>query len=266
MAKGLRFFGTDYNESSFGGTADASSRATFAQFAFDGLTGTKWTSLNEDTDGDDVFLEMDYGTNRTIDCFYVLNNNIEDIECQYFNGADWVTASSSIATIVKSTDLLNYFVKLNSPVTTTKVRVAGSNTVVPDEEKYITLFHAFLEIGQFNYFPDFSPKIKAIQNVFNTTDGRSVVIEKGEQFSAKIALKSHVNQADITLAESLISRKSPFFIWANGGDETIFKYLFRPYRFQDIVKVTVIGDSSPEFTKNYYKSGYNNTINIVEVV
>lgn len=266
MSKGLRFFGTDYCELGFYGTPDASSRSSFAQFAFDGLVGTKWTSDGEDTDGDDVYLEMDFGTNRTIDSFFVYNTNIEDIEVQYYDGAAWVTCNSTIATITKSADLAHLFVQLNSPVTTQKVRVAGGYTITADQEKYVTLFRAFLEIGQFEYFPEFTPKISNKQDVFSTMDARSFIIERGEAFSAKIQFKSHTNQNDITLAETLLDRKEPFFVWPNGGDESIFRFSFRPYRFQDIFKVSITGDNSPDFTKNYYKSGYNNTFNLIEVV
>jgi hypothetical protein len=128
------------------------------------------------------------------------------------------------------------------------------------------LFHTFLEIGQFAYFPEFSPKFISKQNVFSTMDARGFVIERGEQFTAKIDFKSHVNQADITLAETLLSRKEPFFIWPNGGDESIFRFTFRPFRFPDIFKVTITGENSPDFTKNYYRSGYNNAFNLIEVV
>lgn len=265
MSKGLRFFGTDYNELAQEGTPSASSRTTFARFAFDGLIGTKWTSDGEDSDGDDVFLEMDFGVNRTIDSFFVYNTNIEDIEIQY-DSSGWVTCNSSIATITKSLDGLHLFVKLNSPVTTQKVRVAGSDTIIPNEEKYVTLFHAFLEIGQFEYFPDFDPKSELTQNKFKTNDGRAVIIERGEQFTAKIKFKSHVNQNDIDLAETLIARKESFWIWPNGGDESIFRFSFRPYRFHDIFKVAITSDSESKLTDNYYKSGYNNTLSVEEVI
>lgn len=266
MSKGLRFFGTDYAENAFGGTPDASSREDFAEFAFDGLPGTRWTSENQNTNGNVAFVEMNFGVNRVIDSFYVYNTNIEDVEVQYYSGSAWVTCNTSIATITKSTDLAHLHVKLNASVTTQKIRVTGSNTITADQEKHVTLFHAFLEIGQFEYFPDFTPKITPKQNVFSTMDGRGFVIDRGEQFTAKIKFASHVNQNDINLAEELLDRKEPFFVWPNGGDESLFKFSFRPYRFQDLFKVSVTGESQPKLTKNYYKGGYNNTLNLTEVV
>ncbi len=79
-------------------------------------------------------------------------------------------------------------------------------------------------------------------------------------------MKSHVNANDITLATTLLERKEPFHFWANGGDDSIFTFDFKPFRFKDIFKMTVIGKNNPEFTKNYYKAGYNNTLTLTEVV
>lgn len=266
MSKGLRFFGTDFCENIFGGTASASSNSDMASFAFDGLEDTRWTSSGENTDGNAVYLEMDFGTTRTVNSFFVWKTNIEDVEVQYYTGSAWVTCGAINATLIKSVDLAYLFIKTNSPVTISKVRVAGSVTITPDQEKYIYIFRAFMELGQFEYFPDFTPKIVPKQNVFNITDGRGYVIELGEQFTAKVVFRSHVNQNDINLAELLFARREPFFIWPNGGDETIFRFSFCPYRFRDLKKVTITGERTPKLTSNYYKAGFNDTMNLVEVI
>ena len=267
MAKGLRFFGTNYCELQFGGTITVSSADNTKEFAFDGLTGTRWITDGENTDGNSVSLEMDFGFNRTIDCIYVYNTNIDDFVLAYWNGSSYTNITSSNATIIQDSTGYHIFAKLNTPVDTQKLRITGSNTIVANQEKYVTQFMAFSELGQFEYFPNFDPEIIPEQNVFKTTDGRGFVIERGEAFSAKITFKSHVNQNDIDLAEELFARKEPFFIWPNGGDQDdIFRFNFRPFRFQDIIKVTIIGKSSPGFTKNYYRAGYNNVMNVIEVV
>lgn len=267
MAKGLRFFGTNYCQLSFGGDITVSSADNTKRFAFDGLTGTRWITDGEGTDGNAISLEMDFGFNRTIDALYVYNTNILDIVLSYWNGSSYTVIDSSNATIIKDPTGYYVFVKLNAPVDTQKVKVTGEDTIVANQEKYVTQLIAFSEIGQFVYFPDFEPEITPKQNIFETTDGRAVVIERGEAFSAKITLKSHVNQDDIDLAEELLARKEPFYIWPNGGDQDgIFRFSFRPFRFMDIIKVTVVGKSSPQFSKNFYRAGYNNVINLVEAV
>lgn len=270
MSYGLRFFGTDYNENSFNNTVSASSADDKKEFMFDALKDTRWISSGEDTDGNDVSVEVQFGTTlnpntRVINSFYVLDTNIKDPEIQYYSGSAWVTLNSSVATILKSADFTNMFVRSNADISTQKIKLVGSDTLTPDEEKEVTLFMAFKEEGQFEYFPDFKPKRDVTQSKFKTSDGKNIVLDRGECFEAKINFKSHTNQNDIDLIESLIESKTPFFIWPCGGDVSIFSYSFYPYRFKDIFKVAIEGDASPMVTKNYYKGGYNNKIDIIEV-
>ncbi len=263
--KGLRFFGTDFNNNQFDGVSDASSAVANSIFAFDGLIVTRWISSGENTDGNSVYLEMNYGFSRTVNCFYVYNTNISDIKVQYWNGSSFVDLTVSNSTITKSADGYYLFIKSNSDITTSKVRVVGSNTIIANQEKYVTLFYAFVELGQFKYFPGFVPTFTSTQDVFQVTDGRNFIIERGEVFTCQINFVSHVLQVDIDLAQTLFAYKQPFFIWPNGGDESIFRFKFRPYRFQDIYKVSIVGASNPLLTNNYYKAGYNDVMNIVEV-
>jgi hypothetical protein len=262
MSKGIRFFGTDYNNQAFGATVTVSSSDTKKNFMFDGLVATRWISSGEGTDGNAVSIEVDYGVNRTFDCFYIYNTNIDDITGWYWNGSSWVEIT---ATITKSADGRYIFIKLPAAVTAQKVKLTGSNTITANQEKTVTLFYTFEEIGQFEYFPDLTPKFNTNQNQFALDDGRNFIIERGESFEADITFKSHVNQNDITLALELLARKEPFFIWPNGGDESIFTYKFPPYRFQDIYKVARVGDNTPKHTNNYYKAGMNDKFKVVEV-
>jgi len=266
MAKGLRFFSTDVANKSFEGTITASSAVSLQNFPFDGLKNTKWTSSGEGTDGDSVSLEQNFGINRTIDSFYLYNTNIDNVVIATWNGSSWDDVTTSNATITKSSDSLFVHAKLTAAVTTTSIRITGSNTVVANEEKNISMFLAFQEIGQFEYFPIFKPKVEPLQNVFKTTDGRGFVIERGEVFKADLNFESHVNANDIALITTLLERKEPFYIWPNAGDESIFSFVFKPFRFEDIFKVTIVGASNPEFTKNYYKAGFNSSVQLIEVV
>jgi len=264
MAKGIRFFGTDFNNIVFGGTVTASSGST-GEFAFDGLISTRWLTTTEGTDGNAVSLEMDYGLNRTIDSFYLFNTNIDDFVIAYWDGAMWVDVDGTNATITIDATGLYAFAKLTVAVTTQKVRVTGSNTITPNNQKYVTQFLGFSELGQLEYFPTPQPSIEPFQSVFKTTDGKAIVIDRGEAFKCKLDFKSHVNQNDINLVQTLLDRKESFYMWINGGDETIFSYTVKPYRFRDIYKVAIIGKNKPQLTKNYYKAGMNNSISVTEV-
>jgi len=266
MAKGLRFFGTDYNNQAFGATVTVSSADTKKDFIFDGLIATRWISSGENTDGDAVSIEVDYGTNRTIDSLYIYNTNIDDIAYFYWNGSSYIELTATNATITKSADGAYIFVKFNASVATQKVNLTGSNTIVTNQEKSVTLFYSYLELGQFEYFPEFKPGNKAFQSNFRTTDGRKFIIERGGNFEATITFKSHVNQNDIDLFRTLLDRKENFYIWPCGGDVSIFKYSFAPFRFQDIYKVGIVGGNASSYTKGYYRAGLNDKIKIEEVV
>jgi hypothetical protein len=260
-AKGIKFFGTDWNANVFSPTITVSSRDNLKQFMFDGLKSTRWTSESEGTDGNAVSVEVDYGANRTFDSFYVWKTNIDDIEIDYWNGAAWINVSD----VTKDSTGYYVYAKLSAPVTATKVRITGSNTIVADQEKYVYLFWTFQEIGQFEYFPDVKAQIDSDQENFILENAKSFIIDKGEAFSCQLVFKSHVNQNDIDVYTELREWKLPFYIWVNGGDESIFSYKFEPYRFKDIYKVALVGKANPALTGNYYKSGLNDKITLTEV-
>ena len=265
MPSGIRFFGHNYCEKALGGDVTVSSNDTKKWFAFDGLSSTKWFSSGEGTNGNQVTLERDFGVDRTIDSFYAWKTNIEDLEFEYWNGSSWTTVTTGNASISKSSDLQYIFAKLNTPVTTQRVRIKGDDTITPNEEKFVTLFYSFLEIGAFEYRPVVKPKFNLTQSDFKLERGKHFIIERGEVFNAEIEFKSYVNQNDINLSESLFERKAPFFIWICGGDVAQFRFSFRPNRFQDIYKVGIVKEARPELTKNYYNAGYNNKMKLIEV-
>ena len=262
MSKGLRFFGTDYNNIAFANTVTVSSRDANKNFMFDGLIYTRWISSDENTDGNAISIEVDYVTNKTFDSFYIYNTNISNVAIDYWNGSSWI----SVSTLIKSTDNRYVFGHLSSPVTATKVRITGSNTIVADQEKSVTLFNTFLEIGQFEYFPTPKYKNNSKQDILKMDDGRNFIIERGGAFEVTLTFKSHVNQNDINLMRTLIDRKESFYIWECGGDISIFTYSIKPFRFRDIFKVAIVGPDSGEYTKNYYKGGYNDKIKMIETV
>lgn len=262
---GLRFFGTDWCELPFGNTITANSNADLQDFMFDNKESTKWISDDKSTSGLPISVEIDFGQQRCIDSVFIRNTNISDIEVQYYVSPDWATFGDTNATILKSADSKNVFIKSNETLYPTKMKIYGTDTITLGQEKYVSIFRAFCEIGQFEYYPMFEPKRKRFQSVFNTMDGRRVIIERGERFEAMLKFKSHVNQNDIDLIEELLERREPFFIWACAGDTSVFTYSFYPFRFKDLFKVSIEGDSKPYLTKNYYKAGYNDDIKISEV-
>lgn len=269
MPAGIKFFGEDFNSSSyFNNVITVSSNDSNKGFALDNLNYTKWVSSGENTDGNQVTFEVDYSsyTERGIDSFYLENTNISNAEFEYWNGSAWVLVEDGVnATVIKGVSDTYVYAKLNSPVTVTKVRVKGDSTFTADQEKEFYEFRTFLEIGEFETRPDIFPKFTAEEEIHTLSDARKFIFRIGKSFGARLDVKSLVRQNDIDLIEDLLLREVPMFIWICGGDVEQFSYSFKPYRFQDLYKVEIVGDEAPKVTRNYYKAGYNNVIYFVEV-
>jgi hypothetical protein len=265
MGQGIKFFSENIAEQPRGGTVTVSSNDSLKWFSFDNLKDTRWISTGEGTDGNAVSMERDFGSAYTIDSIFVYNTNISDIAYDYWNGSSWVAINSGNATITKSSDNKYVSIKMNSSVTTERIRITGSNTITANQEKEIGLVLAFSEIGQLEYRPTPEVRYQLNQILHKIDSGGYFIIDKGESFLCNLNMVSHVNQNDIDICEELSTRKRPFFMWICGGDTSQFTYKFRPYRFQDIFKMGVVDSLNPNLTRNYYKAGYNNTIQMVEL-
>lgn len=268
MPSGIKFFGENYNETVFvDNVITPSSNTANAEFAIDNLDFTKWVSSGEGTDGNQISFEIDYSayTNRTIDSFYLAQTNISDAEFEYWNGSSWVTVEDSVnAVVVKNDDNTYVYAKLSSPVTVTKVRVIGSNTITADEEKEFYGFKTFLELGEFEGRPVPSTRHIKDEEVHQLSDGRYFAFSLGDAFEYTFNFKS-MRQVDISLIESLIDAELPIHVWLCGSDTDQFRFSFKPFRFQDLKKMMIVGDQFPNLTQGYYQSAYNNKIKLIEV-
>lgn len=260
MAAGIKLFGFNYNGEGYLPTISVSSGTNTMSYPTDNLKYTRWSTSGQSTDGDNVFWACDYGAPRTIDNVFVLQTNISNLQFVYGTGD---TPCPSCVT-TKSTDGMHYNFKLGA-VVTDRYKLIGSTTIVANQEKYINEIYSFAELGQFEYPVQLRPKRVKSQVDLKLENGKHFVINKGEALEGQLRFKSHINQNDIDLYTNLIERDSEFHIWPCGGDETQFTYKFWPYRFQDIFKVSIIKSISPMYTKNLFKSGLNDTVDIVEV-
>jgi len=263
--KGITFFDFNFALQEFGGTVAVSSNDAVKWLAFDGRKDTRWLSSGEDTDGDAISLGRDLETNRDIRAFYIYNTNIANIAFEYYDGS-WQTVTDGVnAVITKSADGKYIYVLLNAKITMSKIRITGSNTIVADNEKEIYNIYAFDLIGTLEFPINPNPTEKLNEKVLKKEDSKNIVITKGDSLEFSLNIKSHINQNDIDLLETLKRRKTEFHIWINAGVEGQFIYSFAPYRFKDIYKVARVRGGNPSLTKNLYWTGLNDRIRLVEV-
>lgn len=269
MPNGIRFFEDDVMNFAKGGTITVSSNTTQKNNCFDNKRTTLWKSSGQGTDGDQVYVREVFSSARSIDAIYVYKSNIKDLSFEYYTGSGWadVVSGDSISggELIQSSDGLNSWYKFNSTQSLLGIGLKGSNTIVANQEKYVKLFLAFKNIGQLEFYPDFTPTYEPNQIDFKLEDGSHFIIEKGESFTGELSFKSHKSANDIAIASILMDYKRPYYVWINAGDEAQFDHLFKPYRFEDIFRVSNIGKYSPKLTKNYYRAGLNLKIKFEEV-
>lgn len=268
-SEGIKLFYDDYLNFAKGGTITASSNTTGRTNAFDNRRSTRWKSSDQATNGDTAYLRNEFTSAKEIDAIYAYNCNIEDVTFEFYNGTGWEDIVSGSPTsggsFKQSSDGKHTYFEFDDTQSLQGIGIKGDNTIVADQEKYVTLLLAFKSIGQFTYYPVFDPTYDPNQIDFKLEDGYHFILEKGENFRCSLQFKSHVYQPDIDIAQILMDLKLPFYMWVNAGNEDQFDYKFKPFRFEDIFRLGLKGKYSPRLTKNYYKSGLNLKLNFIEV-
>lgn len=261
----MRFFDFNFAFKGFGCTYDASSNATIAEAGFDELENTYWESSGENTDGNSIYLEADYGVSRTTDRGFIRNTNISDAAIELWTGAAWVTPANY--TSVRSTKgaLYSYYVSFDS-TPHTKIRAVGSNTTPANEEKQIQEIYSFSDLGHLNIPPsDINPKRIKEQNKHLLDNGKYYLFTRGRRWEIELKFKAHVGQDDIDLMMSLVNRDLEFYVWANDNEEAYMNYTLPPFLFENVIKVSIDKGDNPGYYKNLFFSGMDNSIKLIEV-
>jgi len=263
---GITFFDFNYALQEFLGSVTVSSNDDKKWLAFDDKKDTRWNSSGEDTDGDAISVERDFEVNRNIIAIFIYNTNISNISFEYYDGS-WhniTTGGGGNATITKSADNKYIYVLLNTKTSMSRIRITGSNTITANEEKSIYGIYAFDLIGTFTYPVAPNPSRRPNQIIQQREDSKNQVISKGFDWRFNLRFRSHTQQNDIDLYNTLANREKEFYIWINGGSEAQFTYKFEPYRFGDIYKVSNVDAINPSLTNNLYWTGLNDNLRLIE--
>jgi len=258
----MRFFDINYALKQFPGTSAASSQSANAAACFDGLNYTCWISNEEGTDGDAIYIERDFINAKTFNRVFVKDTNILNISLEYWTGVAWAALTASAVKSQDNRNILFEFTSQNIP----KIRIIGSNTIVADEEKEIQEILCFSEIGRLIIPPaNIKPKRNKKQDSHQLENSKLFIFNRGRNISIELNFKSHVGQADIDLLNILFNRDAEFYIWINDNEEQYMTQKASPFRFEDVLKVSILKGDSPSYYKNLFFSGINNKIILVEV-
>lgn len=252
----VKFLGTNYVDENCT-FAFTTANTNLASYLYDRNRSSKLTSIGS-TDASNEDFEITFSTSRTFNRIFIDNHNIKSGSIQYWNGSAYTDFSSAISWSA-NTATTNYY-EFNS-VSSKKIRVRGSTTMVANAQKYIGELLVCAEIGTMGTNAssvDHSFTYKVAKHQTSTGGIKRVVF--GKKYTATWSF-SDADSTDTTLVESLYDLVTPFYIYPCGGSGQNE----HGFRLQDIFYVNVTNDFSPNIKSNILGIGCKFDLEVAEV-
>ena len=126
------------------------------------------------------------------------------------------------------------------------------------------------EIGTFQGFPNLSSYSENQNEIVNTTStGLKHVVKQSQTIDKfKLRFTAYPIENDVSISEKLYNSSESFTVWPCGGGYGSNHFLFdkEGWRLSDIYNVQTVGTKSLRWYKNFYKSGANTGLDLVEVI
>lgn len=219
---------------------------------------TFYRSLAAASDATPVTMTITFEKPKLITDFFLFGTNVKDFELQYFDGSYMTLLSET------TNSETNYHASL-TPKTTDSVRLIMNATMTPDEEKQVAQFIITERLGQLEFRPPAFAKHKGNVLEQRMITGKSKFLENEVQHIFDFRFRSYTSVLDRQLLVTLSEFPQAALIWPGGGDESQFSFPDIGYRKKDIFLMGRSNFPSPNYTKNYYKAGTNQTLTYREV-
>ena len=216
------------------------------------------------SDSGNTTLEFNFGDTVEIDTIIIIEHNLKAYTIQYWNGSTYVDFSSAISESTNSdSTTFHTFTK----VTTSKIKLICTGTIVADSDKFIRQFIATESIGQLTGFPVIkSPRIRTGKIINKMLSGKVNITDAVGAFECELNVKNYSIDDDLDIIETLYFNNKGFLMWLCGGDESQFSSQRIGYRLRDIYLMRAVDDYRPEWVKGVYVSGINFTMKLQEVI
>ena len=254
----------------------ASASTTSGQGSVDNLLSFDrehvWQS-EDSSDGTYSEINIQLSKQSLINRLMIIGTNIKDISVS-FNRL--IANASDIDNNIVVTPIVDYqnespviYFEFD-PVTVQMITLRISRTIVPNETKYIRQVIATREIGTFIGFPTVNSFTDSFNEVVtkSSTGAKHITKQLKIMDGFKIRFRAHPIESDIVLSNNLFDSREPFTLWPCGGGYGSDHFLFdsEGWRLEDIYNVQTRGKKPRLWYKNYYKSGVNTTLKMIEVV
>ena len=157
------------------------------------------------------------------------------------------------------------------PIEVISLNLSFSNTIIPNERKYIRQVIATNEIGVFEGYPEIQ-SFNEEPNVIThraSTGVKNIIKQIRTIDSFNLRFRTYPVESDIALSDKLFGwNEKSFTLWPCGGGYGSDHFLFEKegWRLQDIYNVSINGMKSHRWWRSFYKSGINTSLRLVEVI
>lgn len=256
----MKFFDTNFLFKVFGGFFNASSGTP--EFAFNDNSVYSWTSSGEGTDGNSVFVERILDQATTMNRIFLQETNISNYSIEIDSGSGYLplVPTATVTSLSGKSHLISFANLLVS-----KLKISGSNTLPANQEKVIQNIYGFMEIGTIIAVDSTRVSHNVDQKVSNMLFGGKDIINIGMDYEFTISLKANNLPDDVATFETIRYLGREMYLWINDNSENVFKVFQRPYRFQDIYRVSREGKIAPRYEKDFVGSGITDSIKLVEM-
>lgn len=231
--------------------------------AFDRRNLFGWQTTGS-VDSDNPTVEVDFVDTRDIDTIFLLGMNFKSYTLQYWNGAAYVDFSPVISVSGNADDNK---VHTFTEVSTSKVKLTVTSTIVTDADKLLKQFILTKALGQFSGWPEIRrPEVSRNRRTKDMLSGRANVNTNIGGFKCRMRVKHWSSQADLTLVETLYNANEGFLTWIAAGDESQFSTALEGNRFEDIYLMQCSNEYSPERVRGIYTNGVNLELKLEESI
>lgn len=254
---GIKFFSDDMAIINLGGSATASSASSDAVDAFNGNKSFGWISSGENSDSTTSYIQRTFSAPLYGDTIVIANHNLRPPFTVKINGT---ALSHYTPQTARNFSVISFPYRADIE----SIKIEAAATMTANEEKRIGEIMLLSHIGQFQHPQELKNTLNREQGDLKLQNGKHFIFNCGKSWTFAIDIFA-LAQEDIELLSKLQDLGTPFYIWPCGGDETQFAYKFRPFLFDDFIKVSFSGAGKPNLKDNLYWTGLRDRVKLVEV-
>jgi len=219
-----------------------------AVYLHDENDSTKLTSVASSDTAAEVWT-FTFTGNVSVSSIHLANHNLKSFDIKYWSSTAFVDFSTTIGTTSNATDY-HYFDDF--AVTTSKIQITASTTIVADAQKYVGGLRVLNKIGEMSVNPQ-KANIKYHENSKNyyTDSKENVFVLFGVSTKYDLDFKN-LPAADIDILEDCKYLGESFYVNLGGGgsDHTV-----RGWRIEDIALVNYTNAFDPKVSDNLLANG-----------